>query len=177
MKPFTFLLTCLLFFSCSEGTDIFNTPEESPTQYRETDFNFVLRAIHPNQEVDVIFGDGLRGRIPFRAAILLKLNSEIKGNATFGKGQDHWNITPGPARFGCESGKIRVIFNAKVRSPSEESVREVEEWIISLESTETNTDNPECLIWDIKDSDGSAIATFIADGKIWIKNSDCETSR
>lgn len=176
MRPFTLIIACMFLITCTDDTGFFNPADDHTVQYNETDFNFVLRAIHPSQEVVVTFGDGIRGRVPFRAAIYLKY-PEIKGEASIDRGSESMHIKPTAARYECEAGGLRIIFDATLRSRARGTVWESRDVVISLESTDTSTDNPECIIWDIKDSDGSAVANFVADGKIWVKNSDCITTR
>ena len=176
MRPFTYLLACLFIISCAEDPILYNHTSDHKVSYNETDFNFILKAIHPPQEVDVVFGDGIRGRIPIRASVFL-IFPDIKGEASLGKTPNDWHIKPKSARQECQGDGLRIIIDAQMRKHIRGSVWESKEVIISVESTDTNTDNPECIIWDIKDSDGSAVATFVAEGRIHIANSSCDTPR
>ncbi|NNF36220.1 MAG: hypothetical protein HKN68_19105 [Saprospiraceae bacterium] len=180
MKTSLFIFCTVVIMSCTTDEYLLDKKTNNPviiqdhdhsSQYRETDFNFILRAIHPSQNIDIRFGDGVRGA-RFQATLLAWENGKVNGHASI-QSKKGWDLTVGQKITRCEDDILIVEMEADVIISDESGEMVYENWIIVLQSSSGNTDNPECLIWDIKDSDGNSQAQFQPEGMIYIDNGSC----
>jgi hypothetical protein len=108
MKYVVSLVFCLSIFSCAKDSDTFIESENNQYQNRETDFNFVLRAIHPNQIVEFKFPDGSTERRTFQGNMLVFNNGKVNGHAHVNTELFEWRYKAIEANYSCVEGFMIV---------------------------------------------------------------------
>ncbi|UCH82998.1 MAG: hypothetical protein JSW50_11065 [Candidatus Latescibacterota bacterium] len=99
------------------------------------------------QEVDAVAPDGSVSVVSFQASFIVFPDGNARGSFSLFNGESMtvYQITAGFLR--CENDKDIVVLTGKVQGADEAMSR-----LGTFEATATeDDDNPECLIWDIKD--------------------------
>jgi hypothetical protein len=184
MKKIFYFLSILLLVGCSKddlsyheienGRSIQTRNKPQSPQHKESDLNFILRAIHPSQNTTVQFGDGRKGA-RIQASVRVWKNLRTNGHLSLKVETRGWDFITKKAITRCENGQRIVALETLYEQT--DGGRNIGEGIAQIEIHSTSTgddDNDDCLIWDIKDSDGNAMALFTIGGNIFIDDESCQ---